>query len=506
VSPDKWRRRTAGSHPIALLLAYGVAIGSVAAAVILTRVLNRPELLGPLIIPAVLVSAWFGGTGPGLVASALAVWAIDYFLLTPGDGPQIRNVDDAVYLLGFSVSAVFVAWLAGKQRRAEDALRAAYGELTIGVQNLERVNARLHEQASLLDLTHDTVFVRDMNDVIMYWNRGAAELYGWSAPEAVGKVSHELTRTIFPAPIETINAELHRTDRWEGEIVHTKRDGTRVTVASRWSLQRDQQGQPAAVLETNNDITEQKRASEALQEAHAELAHVTRVTMLGEITASIAHEVNQPLAAVVANGSAGLRWLSAEPPNVEEARAAVRRIIDDGNRASGVVGRIRSLLRKTATGQTELDVNEVIRETLTFMEREVERQRATVTTTLDDRIPRIIGDRVQLEQVLINVVLNALDAMTGVPVQTRVLQITSRFDGPATVVVEVQDHGTGFAPTDADRIFKAFYSTKQDGLGMGLSICKSIIEAHSGRLWATTNEGAGATLHIALPVPAGETT
>src|SRR5207244_2046974 len=201
----------------------------------------------------------------------------------------------------------------------------------------KRAEEALCEQADLLNLTHDSVFVRDMSDVITYWNRGAEELYGWTRDEAVGKVSHQLTQTIFPAPLEAINAELLCTGRWEGEIIHTKRDGTQVVVASRWSLQRDAQGTPLAILETNNDITERKQAEEALLQDQAELAHVTRVTTLGELAASIAHEINQPLAAIVTNGSAGLRWLAGAPPNLEDAREALQCIIDDGQRASAII-------------------------------------------------------------------------------------------------------------------------------------------------------------------------
>src|SRR6266850_2309761 len=182
-----------------------------------------------------------------------------------------------------------------------------YGTST-EIEERKRAEEVLREQAGLLDLTHDTVFVRDINDVITYWNRGAAEMYGWIRDEAVGKVSHQLMQTIFPAPFEEINAELLRTGRWEGELVHTKRDGTQVIVASRWSMQRDKQGLPAAILETNNNITERKRAEEALRQAQAELAHVTRVTTLGELAASIAHEVNQPLSGIITNSNACLQW------------------------------------------------------------------------------------------------------------------------------------------------------------------------------------------------------
>src|SRR4029077_15432058 len=172
----------------------------------------------------------------------------------------------------------------------------------------------LRVQASLLNLTHDTVFVRDMNDLITYWNRGAEELYGWQREEAIGQVSHQFMQTIFPAPLEEINEELLRTGRWEGELTQTKREGRQVVVASRWSLQRDEQERPAAILETNNDITERKRAEESLNKAQAALAHVTRVMTMGELAASIAHEINQPLAAAVTNGSACTRWLTRSQP------------------------------------------------------------------------------------------------------------------------------------------------------------------------------------------------
>jgi PAS domain S-box-containing protein len=180
----------------------------------------------------------------------------------------------------------------------------------------QQAEAALREQASLLNLTHDSIFVRGINGAIRYWNRGAEELYGWTAEEVVGRIGYDLLKTVFPVSLEQIEGEVMRTHRWEGELVHTKKDGSQVVVASRWSLQRDEQGTPAAILETANDITERKRAeAEAREserryrEAQAELAHVTRVTTLGELTASIAHEVSQPLAGIGSNAEACLLWL-----------------------------------------------------------------------------------------------------------------------------------------------------------------------------------------------------
>src|ERR1700731_2415400 len=180
---------------------------------------------------------------------------------------------------------------------------SAIGATTFLALKNQAANMALHEQARLLDLTHDTIFVRDMNDINIYWNRAAEELYGWRADEAIGKVFHQLLKTVFPASLEEIKAELIRTGRWEGNLIHTKRDSTQVTVSSRWSLERDERGRPVAIMGTSNDVTERNRAQEALHRARAELAHVARVVTLGELTASIAHEVREPLSG---NGTNGL--------------------------------------------------------------------------------------------------------------------------------------------------------------------------------------------------------
>jgi two-component system, LuxR family, sensor kinase FixL len=366
------------------------------------------------------------------------------------------------------------------------------------VTERKRVEESLREQASLLNLTHDSVFVRDMNDVITYWNRGAEELYGWTREEAVGKVSHQLTQTIFPAPLEEINAELLRTGRWEGELVHTKRDGTQEVVASRWSLQRDEQGLPTAILETNNDITERKRADEALHKTQAELAHVTRVATLGELTASIAHEVNQPLAAIVTNGNACLRWLAGDSPNLDEARETARRIIRDGNRAGDVIGRIRTLSRKTGTEKELLDMNQAIREVVALAEGEVRRNGVALRMDLTGDLPPILGDRVELEQVVLNLIMNAIEAMSAIGDRPRELVIRSQSGEVDQVRVAVQDSGIGLDPQSMGRIFDAFYTTKPQGMGMGLAISRSIVENHGGRLWAIPNDGPGATFQFTL--------
>jgi len=487
----------------------------------------------------------------------------------------------------------------------------------VDITDRKHAETALQERAGLLDLTHDTVFVRDMADVVTFWNRAAEEFYGWTAKEAVGKVSHHLTQTIFPAPIERIQADLLRDGRWEGELLHTKADGGQAVVASRWSLQRDQHGQPVAILETNNDITKRKRAeylaghvfetspdaiyivgrdytyrrvnpvfarrwtlpaeeivgmhmadlagkepfeetykpnldrcfageevsfggwfptpggrrylaatysplrpdservlaalvvtrdltdrvreSEALQEAQAELAHVTRVMTLGELTASIAHEVNQPLAAIVADANASLHWLAASPPDLGSVREALDAIVKDGHRASEVIQRIRQLATKTSPQKARLDMNDVIRDVVPLIGSEMRSHEVSLRIDLAPALPPVLADRVQLQQVLINLVMNGIEAMASIDGRSRELVIRSQPGDDDHVVVAVQDAGVGIDAQKTDQLFSAFYTTKPDGMGMGLSISRSIIEAHGGRLWATPNPDHGATFHFALP-------
>ena len=251
------------------------------------------------------------------------------------------------------------------------------------------------------------------------------------------------------------------------------------------------------------DTTERKRSGEALREAQAELARVARATTMGELTASIAHEVNQPLAAVVINAGACLRWLAAETPNLDEARAAVREIVRDGNRASDVIARIRGLLKKGEPVTVQLSVNDVVREIIMLTQGEVLRRDASLLTELADGLPAVLADRVQLQQLLLNLMMNALDAMSAVTDRPRVLRIrTSTYD-PATILVALRDSGVGLNPGQMERLFEAFYTTKSEGMGMGLSISRSIVEMHGGRLWATPNDGFGATFQFTLPIEQG---
>jgi len=670
-----------------------------------------------------------------------------------------------------------VVWLRDLVTVVVDEERAArLRGVMVDITGRRRAETALREQAGLLDLTHDTIFVRDMNDVITYWNRAAEELYGWTAADAVGSIPHRLMQTVFPAPLEQIRAELLGAGRWEGELVQTRADGSRVVVASRWSLQRDEEGRPRAILETNNDITKRKEAearlreseqryryifdstgvsiweedfsqvkvaidelrsrgvrdfreyfaahpefvqqaitmvrivdvndvsvklfaaeskdellvslhkvfvpetqevflreliaiaegrtsfeaetvlqslkgdtltalftitfphpsarfdrvlvtitditerkraeyltgqvfesspdrvsiigrdyryqrvnpvferfwrvpaekavgmhvadllgmevfedkvrpsldrcfagedvsyaewfatalgrrhmaisysplrpdserveavlvigrdltehmlaSEALHQAQAELAHVTRVTTLGELAASIAHEVNQPLAAIVADANASLNWLAGATPELEMVRDALDAIVKDGLRAADVIQRIRQLATKTDPRRATVDINDVIRDVAALVRTEVLRHQVSLRVELAPAMPLVLADRVQLQQVIINFVMNGIEAMASVEDRPRELVVRSGPHDGDDVLVAVQDAGVGIDPKNVDQLFSAFFTTKPGGMGMGLSISRSIIEGHGGRLWATPNPNHGVTFHFALP-------
>jgi len=247
------------------------------------------------------------------------------------------------------------------------------------------------------------------------------------------------------------------------------------------------------------DVTQHRLAEEALSKLQSELTHMARVTTLGAFTASIAHEVNQPLSGIITNASTCLRMLAADPPNVEGARETARRTIRDGNRASDVITRLRALFSKKDTIAERVDLNDATREVIALSLSELQRNRVILRCGLADDLPLVTGDRVQLQQVVLNLLRNASDAMRGVDDRPRQLLISSEREEGDRVRLSVQDRGVGFDPQAMDRLFEAFYTTKNDGMGMGLSVSRSIIERHHGRLWATPNDGPGATFSFSIP-------
>jgi PAS domain S-box-containing protein len=291
------------------------------------------------------------------------------------------------------------------------------------------------------------------------------------------------------------------------EKEYFRKDGSRLPVLLGGALFEGFEGGGNEGVAFVLDLTEQKRAQERLRasernrrQAQAELAHVNRVTTMGQLAASISHEVMQPIAAGITNARTGLRCLGSQPPDLEEVRRALGRIVNEGNRATDIIDRIRSLIKKAPPRKDDLKINEALLEVIALTHGEVVKHGVSVQTQLTEGLPLIQGDRVQLQQVIMNLIINALEAMSGVGKGSKTLLISTGQEGLGGVLVSVQDSGPGLDVEGLDRLFDAFYTTKPGGMGMGLSICRSIIEAHGGRIWALRNVGPGATFQFTLPV------
>jgi PAS domain S-box-containing protein len=375
-------------------------------------------------------------------------------------------------------------------------------ELRHAEEELRASEARFR---TFVDRATDAFFLLDEQLDVVDVNRQACETLGWSREELIGMHPRE-----FDVGLDEVSIARLAQRAVAGEIInfetrHRRKDGTTFPVEIRTATFR--QGGRLFYLALARDISERKLAEEklrekddALQTARTELAHVSRLTMLGELTTSIAHEVSQPLGAMVASAGACARWLAADPPAMAEARSALDNIVADGKRAREVIARIRALTKRQLPRMDLLDLNRKISDVLALTEHELRSQNIVLRTQLDRALPGVMGDRVQLQQVLLNLVLNAIDAMSDVHDRPRELTIVSRADGSNAVVVEVGDSGIGLDPDRVERVFEAFYTTKAEGLGIGLSISRSIVEAHRGRLWAAPNEPHGAVFRFSLPV------
>jgi PAS domain S-box-containing protein len=320
-----------------------------------------------------------------------------------------------------------------------------------------------------------------------------SELHYLTPVDVTAEEDLDVTRTRLAA--------LQQGERHHYETVkqYRRKDGTILWGHVYASAVQDAESGAKMIIGTLIDITATRHAQDALRVTQSKLAHITRLATMHEVTAAIAHEVNQPLAAIVANGNAALRWLRKTPPEIAEAVANVNQIISDGHRASGVIASIRGMFKKDEHAKVLLDVNAVIREVLELLHGELSSKRIGVRTKLSRDLPQVLADHGQLQQVILNLVTNAVEAMGGNPLGSRALSVSSKSSQSDEVIIAVEDSGPGIDPKDLGRIFDAFFTTKSQGMGMGLSICRSIVESHGGRLWASGRRPHGSIFYLTLP-------
>jgi PAS domain S-box-containing protein len=452
----------------------------------------------------VLFSLW-AGLVPCVLISVLAILCFDYFFTEPLYNITISQPIDAVALVAFSGSAFIVSRLMVRVRERTAWLNRTNEQLQAEIVQRSRAEEKVRQSEAelrqLIDVIPQQVFVFNSDWTPRFANRRELEYTGLTleqaqSKDAVANLFHpddsrklELTRERArsqPAPVEM-------EARIRGKDGHY-----------RWFLIRDnplldEQGCLVRWYGTRTDIEDRKQAEEAYAKTQAELAHVTRVMTMGELAASIAHEVNQPLSGVVINGNTCLRWLAASPPNLQEAREAANRIVRDGKRAGDVIARIRALATKSATTRERMKINQSVQEVIGLARDELRRKGVKLTTELADQLPDVMGDRVQLQQVLLNLVMNAIDAMSTGDGGPRNLVIKTGTDEDGQAQVSVRDSGVGLDGEDMEKIFTPFYSTKPTGMGMGLSISRSIIQNHGGRLWAEPNGDVGTSFRFTLP-------
>jgi PAS domain S-box-containing protein len=358
----------------------------------------------------------------------------------------------------------------------------------------QRVETEARERARIWNVSQDLLVVADSQGRYLTVNPAWTATLGWSEADLVGNTSEWL---LHPDDREKTHAELarlaegRRTLRFENRLRHKRGNFCWLS----WTAVPDR----GLIYAVARDITELKEAEAALQRSQRELARASRQITMGAMTASIAHEINQPLSAIVLNANAALRFLSRPEPDLNAVRAALMPIVEDGHRASQVIGSIRAMFGKDGGDRSALDPNELLGQVLTIAHSEFESHQVSLRIDLSHNLPHILGDRVPLQQVFLNLIMNAVEAMAGVSDRPRVLSASSEIDGTHQVLIKLKDSGAGIDPDDMGRIFDAFFTTKANGMGLGLAICRSIVEAHGGRLWASAAIPHGSVFHVALP-------
>jgi len=483
--------------PLSALQRYGLAVFSVAVAVGIALLLQRFHFRAaevPLLLLAVAISAWYGGAGASALAYVLSCASFDFFFTEPLYSFYIE-ASEIPYFIVFALFAVLITWFAAVRRQAEAQLRQARDDLEVEV-------AERTQQASLLNLTHDTIFVRDINGAITYWNRGAEELYGWTPEQAIGKQAHQLLQTVFPAPLAEIRDELFRSGRWDGELKKTRADGSQVVVASRWSLRRDEQGRPSAILETNNDITERERREREIRLLNEELAKRTAQleTSNKELEAfaySVSHDLRAPLRHM-AGFSELLQKNSASALNERSQRYVVL-ILESARRMGNLIDDLLAFSRigRVEAHKTVVSLGQIVEEALTEIRRDTGDRNIVWTV---GKLPTCFGDRSMLRLALVNLISNAAKfTRTRSPAE---IEIGCINEEPDQLVLFIRDNGVGFDMKYVNKLFGVFqrlHPTEAfEGTGIGLATVQRIAHRHGGRAWAEGLVDKGATFYFSL--------
>jgi PAS domain S-box-containing protein len=473
------------------VLSVGVALGGA----LLLEDFHFRDVEVPLFLFAVAVTAWYGGAGAAAVALVLATVSFDYFFTEPLHTLYV-SFSEVPYFIVFASFATLVSWFSTVRRRVEADLRQARDELQIEV-------AERTQQASLLNLTHDTIFVRDVNNVITYWNRGAEELYGWTPQDAIGKRSHELLQTVFPLPIDGIHAELQRAGRWQGELKRTKSDGTEVVVSSRWSLRREEAGRPAAILETNNDITERKRREDEIERLNEELARRSGELAgtnkeLEAFAYSVSHDLRAPLRHMA--GYTELLQKRVSSALDDKGRHYMAMILESAKRMGNLIDDLLSFSRigRAETRKSLVSLEQIVKEALTEVRQDTDGRNIVWKI---GALPQCYGDRSMLRLVFVNLLSNAIK-FTRTRTQAEI-EIGCTDANKDETVVFIRDNGVGFDMKYANKLFGVFQRLHQsgsfEGTGIGLATVQRIVHRHGGKVWADSLVNEGATFYFSVP-------
>jgi PAS domain S-box-containing protein len=480
---------------------YGTALLTVAIALVLSRIFlhfDLPQPFAAFALSAIAVTFWYAGTGPGILAAVLSAIVRDSYF-EPGTAAQSRFLFGVVFLV-FAFLMTRVAWARDElERRVADRTAA----LTRSNDNLRREIAERNQAEYLtgqfFECSPDAVDIVGRDYRYKRVNRIREQSCGKPAKTIVGMHVAELAGEEFfesklrPFLDRCFEGESVRFEEWFDNAL-----GHRFLAVSYSPLKSDSQRVEAALI-ISRDITDLTLASEALRQAQADLAHVSRITAMGELTASLAHEVNQPIAAAITCAGTCVRWLMREEPDLEEARDAAHAVVRNARRAADIISRIRTMSKKGDSKRQLVDINDVIREIVALLQNEARRYSIAIRTDLGSNLPRIIADPVQVQQVIMNLIMNSIDATKDAEGLREIL-LASHTAEDQYLLVSVSDTGVGITPQQMDRIFDAFFTTKSHGIGMGLRISRSIVESHGGRLWATRNSPHGACFHFTLPL------